>query len=107
MEGIRMRQTVVSRKWVEVVLLFGGSYSVAYTTDDNNNTVPYLYDSKQEAETDQESITKDYLDQIARGERDEGDLWDGEIFQCELDGDELRLYDGGVCFNVLNWKDEI
>ena len=98
---------VTPRKWVEVIPLMGGDYSVPYSVDDDGNDIPYLYMSEEEARAEQQDIAQDYIEQIKSGERDEGDYWDGEIYECELDGDELRLFDDGVCFNVVQWKENL
>ena len=99
--------TINSRQWAEVVPLFCGGYSTAFTSDEDGQPFPYLYDSESEARIEQESIVQDYIEQIKSGEREEGDFWEGEIYECELDGDELRLFDDDVCFHVMHWKDAL
>ncbi len=98
---------ITPRKWVEVIPLIGGSYHVPCSDDGLSNFAPCLFDSFEEAQAEHDKIAFDYLEQMAKGEREEGAFWDGEIYECDLNGDEITLYNNGVLFDVVNWKESL
>ncbi len=99
--------TIDERQWVEAIPLIGGEYTVACEVNEDGDPRPHFYTSEEEAIQDNKLIADDYLEQINRGEREQGDEWQGEIFECELVGHELNLLKNGYCFYSLDLEKEI
>lgn len=56
--------------------------------------MPAVFSTLDEANSENEDIAKDYLEDIAAGERDEDDEWDGEVMRVSLvNDDEIAFYE--------------
>ncbi|TNC80848.1 MAG: hypothetical protein C9356_12040 [Oleiphilus sp.] len=94
-------------KWGEFIAVLIGGYSVSMTEDKQGNPMPFLYDTKTEVESEIQDAIDAYNEQIAEGDRDADDEYEGEAFPCVVEGDEIVL----LCEHSLeeleriNWRE--
>tara|TARA_B110000902_G_scaffold221268_1_gene256717 strand:+ start:108 stop:431 length:324 start_codon:yes stop_codon:yes gene_type:complete len=98
--------------WIEVTPIIHGGYCCGHSEDDAGRPIPYVYDTWLEAQDERIYMEKEWDRQIAAKEREEGDVWDGEIFPCRIVGDVVELLDEATIYNktpfvieAFNWKD--
>jgi hypothetical protein len=79
--------------WIEATPVYNGGYCCGSSEDENGIATPAVDDTKAEAEEDRKYMEDEWKRQIAAGERDEDDEWDGEIFPCRVIGGIVELLD--------------
>lgn len=88
--------------WVVAIPRLMGGYSIG-TIDEG---LPCLFPTEAEAIADNALSIQDYTDEIAEGDRDADDEWEGRVLMCRWDGEcpNMTLYDQGEPVAVGNWK---
>ncbi len=94
-------------KWIELIPVMCGNYSVGLQGE-GAFVIPCLYESKAEVLEEIKDMQSYYDEQIANGEREKGDKWEGEAHKVSWDGDRLFLLDSLDCpIEQINWRKQL
>jgi len=94
--------------FAEVVVCDNGQFSTGSTSDVFGETVPCLSVDKSEIESEIVQMQQAYLLQIAEGERDEDDEWEGQLMRVVWHEDDTLSFYGDCdefCQHELARKD--
>lgn len=96
-------------KWVELIPVLIGRYSVCVQEDKSGNITPCLYETREEAMAEIQDSRDIYKQQIDEGQRDPDDEYEGEVHPCVQDGDELVLLceESLIETERVSWKPDI
>ncbi|KZX78289.1 hypothetical protein A3715_10500 [Oleiphilus sp. HI0009] len=72
-----------------------GGYCIGSFCNNDNIAFPAVMATFEEAESDRKEMVEEWNDQIANNEREEDDLWEGEVLMCKWDcvSDNMTLHE--------------
>ena len=71
-----------------------GGISTTYYIGTMNDSLPYLMATREEAQADNMELIEDYQIDIANGEREDDDEWEGEVLKARLvNDDEIAFFE--------------
>ena len=95
-------------KWAELIPVMCGNYAVGLECSGNGAPQPALCDTKEEVLAEIQDMQDCYNEDIANGERDEGDKWEGEAHRVLFDGVKLFLVDDDdQPFEEIDWRAQL
>lgn len=104
------KRSQVVIKYTDLIPLFGGGYSVGLEGDNSPSLKPALFDTPEEVQKEIDDINADYQEQIKAGERDEGDLYDGELSTVSynsINGDLILLDQNFLPVEKIDWRSQL
>ncbi len=103
------RRAKVVLGYTDIIPLFGGGYAVGIEGE-APNYCPAIYDTAEEVKAEIDSINKDYQEQIADGERDPDDCYDGELARvcyCSKTKKLFILDNNDLPVEEIKWRDAL